>query len=84
MMSSGVDDGDGASRVPADAAEFERSAYSHEQQARLHDQWAAETAGWLHFGFLHAAEAQRAAARTARALGAEASRRAYPGHGLLP
>jgi hypothetical protein len=65
--------------VPAEAVEFLRSAHNHDQQAQLHDQWAAETSDFLRFGFLHAAEAHRAAARKDREMGADVSRQAYPG-----
>jgi len=40
---------------------------------------AAETSGHLYFGFLHAAEAHRAAARRDRALAATELQRTHPG-----
>jgi len=63
-------DGDLDPGLPADTLELERSARRHDQEARVYDQWAAETRGPLHLGFLHAAEAHRAAARQDRAMGA--------------
>jgi hypothetical protein len=50
-----------------EADQFERSAHKHDCEAILHDQLASETCGCLYFGFLHAAEAHRAAARQDRA-----------------
>ena len=44
------------------------AADTHDREALLHDELAAATNGWLHIGFLHAAEAHRAAARQERAL----------------
>lgn len=52
---------------PVGADQFERSAHRHDHEAILHDRLAAETYGCLYFGFLHAAEAHRAAARQDRA-----------------
>ena len=51
---------------PAEADQFERSAHNHDCEAILHDRLASETCGCLYFGFLHAAEAHRAAARQDR------------------
>jgi hypothetical protein len=50
--------------------EFQRSARRHDCEASLLDRFAAETGGCLHFAFLHAAEAYRAAAQQDRALAA--------------
>jgi hypothetical protein len=54
----------------AEVDRFERSAHRHDHEASLHDRLAATASGWLYFGFLHAAEAHRAAARRDRALAA--------------
>jgi hypothetical protein len=61
--------------APAQADRFERSAHSHDHEASLHDRLAAAASGWLYFGFLHAAEAHRTAARRDRALAAAERRR---------
>ena len=61
----------------AEADLFERSAHRHDHEASLYDRLAAGASGWLYFGFLHAAEAHRAAARRDRA-SAAAERRGRP------
>ncbi|MDZ4270177.1 MAG: hypothetical protein U1D00_31620 [Mycobacterium sp.] len=58
---------------------YQRSAQQHDHEAGLNYGLAAETSGHLHFGFLHAAEAHRAAARRDRALAATELQRTHPG-----
>jgi hypothetical protein len=55
--------------LSTEADQFEWSAHRHDREAVLHDRLAAETCGCLYFGFLHAAEVHRAAARQDRASG---------------
>jgi hypothetical protein len=58
---------DTVATAPEAGEELKRSADRHEREARLHDRLAAEASGYLRLGFLHAAEAHRAAAWRARA-----------------
>ena len=43
-----------------------RAADEHDRVAQRYEKLAADTRGWLYMGFLHAAEAHRAAARQIR------------------
>jgi hypothetical protein len=44
-----------------------QAADEHDREAQRYEKLAADTCGWLYMGFLHAAEAHRAAARRIRA-----------------